>query len=217
MKLTINQKYYDLVPRPKKEEYNTLRDSIIIEGQKDPIVINSKGVVLDGHTRYEILQNLGKTPIYRKKDFPTKDEEELYVMSTNTNRRQLNDFQKAEIFYTKYLEFKKQAKFNASNSNYNVQKFPLGGSAERYGLFLGVSQKKTYQTLKLISLANENLKVKLRNGSITVNQAYNQIMNKRKSRVGEKKLPSTKKLLEFLPPEDREILRNMIQRYNYAQ
>ena len=102
--LKINEHYWDLVPRPTAEEFTCLQSSIILEGQKDPIVINKKGVVLDGHTRYEIMRDLGKKEIdVRIKDFETPEEEELYVIASNTNRRQLNAFQKIEMSFTEKI------------------------------------------------------------------------------------------------------------------
>ena len=95
--LKVLQCYLDLVPRPTKEEYTVLKESLILEGQKDPIVVNKRGIILDGHTRYEILTDIGKKDNeidIRIKDIEDADEEELYVMSSNSNRRQLNVFQK---------------------------------------------------------------------------------------------------------------------------
>ena len=212
MKLLIHDKYLELVPRPTKEEYTSLKHSIILEGQKDPIVINSKGVVLDGHTRHEILTDLGKKIEYRKKDFINSDEEELYVIASNTNRRQLNAFQKIEIYYKKYLEFKEQAKDNHANSH-NEKKYPIGGSAVRYATLIGVGSKRTFAGIKLIEHADPITLIKLRNGSITINQAYtglNKVVGRKKS---VKVYPALSRLMSFLPSGDKEILRSFVGRY----
>ena len=92
--IIFNEKYYDAVPRPTKEEFKALTYSIREKGMQEPIVVNKKGVILDGHTRYEICQNLGITPTCVTKSFENKDQEIQYVLEVNATRRQLNNFQK---------------------------------------------------------------------------------------------------------------------------
>ena len=72
--------YLDLVPRPTTEEYTVLKESLILEGQKDPIVINSKGIILDGHTRYEILTDIGK----KMSDYPLDPLHAKIVLAAST-------------------------------------------------------------------------------------------------------------------------------------
>jgi ParB-like chromosome segregation protein Spo0J len=59
IKVKVSDKYLKLVPRPTKEEFDVIKESILVHGQREPITINEKGVVLDGHTRYEILYERG--------------------------------------------------------------------------------------------------------------------------------------------------------------
>lgn len=222
--LKINEHYWDLVPRPTAEEFTCLQSSIILEGQKDPIVINKKGVVLDGHTRYEIMRDLGKKEIdVRIKDFETEEEEELYVIASNTNRRQLNAFQKIEIYYSMYEKLRDEAADNHKNSK-REKKFPLGGSAVRYAMLIGVGEKRTHAGLKLLENAPELTLTKLRNGSLTINQAYNTLM-KAKRPVGVRKYnktqtrnyPKVANLLEFLGNRDRETLLRFVKEYECEQ
>mgnify|MGYP003645101695 CR=1 FL=1 len=223
--LKINEHYLGLVPRPTTEEFTCLQSSIILEGQKDPIVINKKNVVLDGHTRYEILQSLGvKEVSVRVQNFETSEEEELYVIASNTNRRQLNAFQKIEIYYSMYEKIRKESADNHKNSHSKTKKFPTGGSAVRYAMLIGVGEKRTHAGLKLLENAPELTLTKLRNGSLTINQGYNALM-KVKRPVGVRKYnktqtrnyPSVSNMLEFLENKDRETLLRFVKEYECEQ
>ena len=220
--LKINHHYWDLVPRPTTEEFTCLQSSIILEGQKDPIVINKKNVVLDGHTRYEILQNLGVKEVnVRIQNFATPEEEELYVIASNTNRRQLNAFQKIEIYYSMYEKIRKESAYNHKNSNSKTTKFPVGGSAVRYAMLIGVGEKRTHAGLKLLENAPELTLAKLRNGSVTINQAYNALShdnrgrkyNKKYNKKEKKNYPRVEKLLGFLGDNDRDTLLRFVKEY----
>lgn len=214
----VLQCYKELVPRPSSEEYQTLKESIICEGQKDPIVINKRGIILDGHTRYQILKEMNvedKDIEYRIKEFEDADDEELYVMSSNSNRRQLTHFQKIEMYYKKYLEFKEQAEDNQKNSRYHDKKYPLGGSVYRYATFLGVGSRRVGDAIKLIENADEITLLKLRNGTETINNAYTRlcklpITTRRKYRH---LYPSMKNLIDFNNVDDNYALKIMIEKW----
>ena len=70
----IIEEYLDLVPRPTNEQRKALKESIKEEGQKEPIIVDETGKVLDGHTRFEICQELGIELKYIIRLFDNDDE-----------------------------------------------------------------------------------------------------------------------------------------------
>jgi len=105
LKIVFDEEYFDAVPRPIPEERQQLKEDIQIDGLHEDIRINPKGIVLDGHTRIEICEELGwkksnGEPIkakYTVKEFKDKEGERNYVIKTNLMRRQLNVFQKVRL------------------------------------------------------------------------------------------------------------------------
>jgi len=103
--IRFNEEYFDAVPRVIDEERKLIKEDIQINGLSESIKINAGGIVLDGHTRIELCEELGwkridEKPIiakYEVKEFPTKQEEKEYVIKTNLMRRQLNSFQKVKL------------------------------------------------------------------------------------------------------------------------
>jgi|TARA_R110000824_G_scaffold386429_1_gene581349 hypothetical protein len=106
----INDKYFKAIPRPTKDEYNALDMKIIERGQMEPITVNTNMVILDGHTRFDILTQRGKKVKYVIKHFENDKDELSYVVESNIMRRQLNSFQRIEAIYDMYKVKRKERK-----------------------------------------------------------------------------------------------------------
>lgn len=99
-KIIIIDEYRTLVFPQTDQEYQSLKQSIKENGfwESHPIVINSEGIILDGHHRYRACQELGIQPRTTIMQFRDKLYEKLFVIdSILIGRRHLNSFQKAEI------------------------------------------------------------------------------------------------------------------------
>jgi hypothetical protein len=180
-------KYESAVPRPKKEEYDSLSESIRLRGQQVPIVCNSEGVVLDGHTRFEICNDYGITPLYEIKDFATKEEEFQYVIEANLNRRQLTTWQKFEC-YTDLIDYWRDRvkKMKTQNAYANKKKSlgeavpyaqPVGSIAEKFHKSLGIKIKEMEAALYIHKrrMKHPILVERLRSGSISIYDAHKEI------------------------------------------
>ena len=91
-------------------EYETLKNSISNKGLHLPIIINQDNVILDGHNRLKICQELGIEPKYEVKDFEDPLQEKEFVIEINLKRRHLNNFQKAELEYKMEEIYKERAR-----------------------------------------------------------------------------------------------------------
>ena len=56
----INDKYFKAIPRPTEDECSALDMKLIERGQMEPIIVNKDMVILDGHTRFDLLTQRGK-------------------------------------------------------------------------------------------------------------------------------------------------------------
>lgn len=126
--IRFSEEYFDIVPRPTPEERQQLKEDIQIEGLLEDIKINADGIVLDGHTRIEICEELGwKTvndekiePQFTVRNFKTVNEEKEYVLKTNLLRRQLNSFQKVKLVFSLYQHNKKHPNNERLQNLYDV-------------------------------------------------------------------------------------------------
>ena len=88
--IRTKKEYLELVPRPSKEDYKSLKNSIKEDGLHLPITVNQNGVILDGHTRNAICKELGIKPIFEVMKFDDEFDEKRFVVTTNLSRRSLN-------------------------------------------------------------------------------------------------------------------------------
>jgi DNA modification methylase/ParB-like chromosome segregation protein Spo0J len=175
--ITVNSEFSNLVIPLSKLEYESLKNSIKEDGLHYPIVINSKGEILDGHHRYKICKEIGITPPQIKheiKYFKDSIEEKKFVIDINLRRRQLNDFQRAELAYRLEEIEKDRAKLRQSILN-NKETAPAHLSVSEIGETRDIVSKKvgisrgTYARAKtIIKYGSEETKKKLIDGKSSI-------------------------------------------------
>ena len=179
--ITVNEEYLEMVPRPTPDEYRALLESIQINGQQEPIILNSKGEILDGHTRFEILQNLGREPQYTIKSFVDSQKEIAYIVECNLIRRQLNSYQKIELSFSLYESLRKKAQRGTKGKSL------LPDSTRKvFSRQLGIGSNLAQKGLWLLKNADELTKTRLQNGTITIGNAYEKMHSSEQKRTGYK-------------------------------
>ena len=94
MIITIDPEIEALIPSLKYDEQSKLRESIKEEGCRDPLVIwKDHNILLDGHNRHAICQELGIQFKTVELEFSDKDHAKLWVLKNQLGRRNLSDFQ----------------------------------------------------------------------------------------------------------------------------
>jgi ParB-like chromosome segregation protein Spo0J len=80
-----------------KDAFASLIRSIRESGQLEPITVNNKGEVLDGHNRLRVCEKLKLEPIFEVKTFDNPSYEKLYIIDVNLQRRQLTTAQRIQL------------------------------------------------------------------------------------------------------------------------
>ena len=98
IKIIINEEYARLAPVISESEYKTIKHSIKQDGQHVPVIINQKGEILDGHTRFKACKEIGIAPrTMMREEFEDPLLEKQFIIDINRNRRHLNPFQRIEL------------------------------------------------------------------------------------------------------------------------
>ena len=84
---------YDILPPLAQHEREALRESIALEGVRDPIWVDEDGNILDGHTRFSLCP---AAPI-RVKAGLSEAEKLAFVLACNLHRRNLSPEQKNAV------------------------------------------------------------------------------------------------------------------------
>lgn len=113
--LIINPEYLALVPRPTEARKKTI-EADLLKRQicLVKIQINTKGEILDGHTRYELCKQHNIPFETETLEFPNEEAERDWVISSNLKRRQLAkaDISQLETALEELQSLKAQAEQN---------------------------------------------------------------------------------------------------------
>ena len=176
--LKINPEYEKALPKLTPAEFEALKESIKSYGLQMPLIINGEGTILDGHNRYRISEMMKFTPKLKTTTVTFEDplEEEAFVISVNLQRRNLNDFQKAEMGMA-LLEVEKklaqERKLLHAKSNEPISSDEVKGSATRIvAKKVGLSGPTFERAKKVIEEGPEGIKSVCRSGTVAINSAY---------------------------------------------
>jgi DNA modification methylase/ParB-like chromosome segregation protein Spo0J len=189
--ININPEYSKLINPLSRLEYDVLKNSISNKGLHLPIIINQDNVILDGHNRLKICQELGIKPIFEVKEFQDPLQEKEFVIEINLKRRHLNNFQIAELEYKMEEIYKERAKqrslSNLKNVKENISTAPndaieldkgkdeTGKVSEIIAKKTGLSPRTYERAKKIIEEGSEETKEKLRANKTTISKEYDKI------------------------------------------
>mgnify|MGYP000777586649 FL=1 len=206
--LTVDPEFRDLIPPLNEEELKLLEESLVADGCESPLIVWN-GVIVDGHNRYAICRKHDIPFSIQEKNFDTREEVMLWMLRNQLGRRNLNNYQRSE------LALKFEPLFaHASEKRMLAGKLvdPPQNSAEGSGetrkqiaKMAGVSHDTIKKVKRLHEHADEETKSRLRRGEMTVNKAYNELMQK--EHEGETKIcdrcRKEKSITAFAVPSNR--------------
>ena len=96
-KRILKRPYAELLPLLSTEEFEALKADLLANGQREAVVIDHEGNVLDGHNRYEILGAKTRTQVLNGCANMSPAERKAYALRVNLNRRQLSPTQKQAL------------------------------------------------------------------------------------------------------------------------
>ncbi|MGA9169475.1 MAG: DNA modification methylase, partial [Nitrososphaeraceae archaeon] len=172
-----------------------------------PIILNQHGIILDGHHRYRACHELGIEPRTMEREFEDSLLEKQFVIEVNLKRRQLNEFQIAELGY-KLEEVEgekaKKRRIDLAGTRKNNKDNDCGDNTNTLYSFeykvakedrttvatgrvqkiiadkIGLSPTTYYRAKKIIEESPELIKDKVRSGKVTINKAYSQLQKEQK-------------------------------------
>jgi DNA modification methylase len=193
--IKINPEYEKLVHSQSKSEFERLKNSIKETGLHLPIIINQDSVILDGHQRYRACSELGLDPTVQIKEFSDPISEKEFVIVINLTRRQLKPFQISELgFKLEEIEREKarirQLKPLKNVSDVSISLAPFGANEEEeekkgkvskiIANKIGQSTRTYERNRKIINEGSDEQIKGLRNGRISTNKVYNEILKAQK-------------------------------------
>jgi ParB-like chromosome segregation protein Spo0J len=177
-KIQIRKEYENLLPPMSNEAFESLVSSIGDSGQQEPITINEKWELLDGHNRLRACKKLKLEPIFRIKKFDNPLHERLFVVDVNLQRRQLTVAQRIELSLKKKPILEELAKLKQAQAGKGVQICtPLGRINEIIAKDSGVSSRQVSEMETILEKGSEGEKRRVLNGKTRIDKAYKRIKN----------------------------------------
>ena len=112
--LTIDREFRDLIRPLMKDEYRYLESTLISEGCQEPITV-WKGIIVDGHNRYEICTRLGIPFDTRERHFDNGKKPSFGYAPDSWGRRNISDETRRYLIGKRY----EAEKVIAAKRNYN--------------------------------------------------------------------------------------------------
>lgn len=94
--LDIDREFAAMCPALTPEEFKLLEEGIIADGCRDPIVL-WRGLILDGHNRYEICTKHKLTFKTKTLNLPDREAAVKWIARNQLGRRNLNESQRAML------------------------------------------------------------------------------------------------------------------------
>lgn len=128
LELIIDKEFQILIPPLAPEEYQKLKENIIADGCREPLVIWGK-IIVDGHNRYKICTESNVPYKTINKEFRDRSDVIEWMLRNQLGRRNLTDFSRNEIAL-KYQEViaKKMRERQSLNGKNQVSNFKYIGS-----------------------------------------------------------------------------------------
>jgi N6-adenosine-specific RNA methylase IME4 len=186
-KINIKKEFKDLIPELSPEEFKQLESNCIKDGIREPIIIWS-GFIIDGHNRYEIAQKNGLEFKIINKDFQNENEVKEWMILNQFGRRNLSNYQRSVLALQLEDVFRDKAKENLKVSGENFGKGcqisdkPIEkiDTKKELAKVANVSHDTIAKVKKIEAVATPEIKDKLKNGEISINQVYQEIKKEEK-------------------------------------
>lgn len=192
MQVLIDAEIRSIIPPIAAEEYKALEESIVDEGCRDALVIwKEKSCILDGHNRYDICTKHNIPYRTFKKPFADQDEAIIWVIDNQFARRNINNYQRSVLALKREDVIAKKAKERQKEAgelyHKGSPKVPQKSAEvsietrEELAKLAKVSHDTISKVKKIEEKAPEELKEKLREGVVSINEGYKQVKDKDKA------------------------------------
>ena len=130
--IKVDPEIESLIPPLKPEEQAKLLESIKMEGCRDPLVVWAEhNILLDGHNRFAICQELSIPFRVTMLSFPDKDHAMLWILRNQLGRRNLSDFQ-FKLMVGREYELEKKVTWGGDRKSdaFKVNQFRQNGGVD---------------------------------------------------------------------------------------
>lgn len=197
MSIRIDPEFKEMIPALSPEEFKQLEENCVRDGIRDALVCwhvpNGDDILIDGHNRWQIAAMHGGIPFQIKRmEFPDRDAVIAWIADNQLGRRNLHVLDREALMAKKREAIARRAKANQIRkpSDSVMETFPeQKGQTTRdiIGKELGVSGRQVDKLHAINEKATPETKQLVREGKLSINQAFNSVHPKRPDPVKQAK------------------------------
>ena len=176
MNLIIDPEFKNLLVPLLAEERSELEASLIESGCLDSLKVWD-GILVDGHNRYSICSEFEISFQTREMAFATRDEAKIWILENQLARRNLNNFQRAEIALQLKGVFAGQAKEKQKEAGGAVRQKSdkaVIDTKKELAKSAGVSHDTIHKVEVVLDKGTPEIQEAVRTGDISINNAYHE-------------------------------------------
>jgi len=190
VKIQIDNDFASLIPALSEDEYRGLETSILAEGCRDALVCWGD-ILVDGHNRYKICREHGINFRTVQKEFVSRDEALLWIIDNQLSRRNLSAYERTRLALQKepiIAAMAKEKQIEAGGAVCQKSDKAVIDTKKEIAKIAGVSHDTVAKVKKIEAKATPEIKEQLRNGDMSINQAYKQINREVKKQAVQQKI-----------------------------
>lgn len=194
MSIIIDKEFQALIPPLSAEEFEQLEKNCIKDGIRDALVVwpqeDGNDILIDGHNRWNISVKHSGIPFQIKRmEFLDRDAVIAWIADNQLGRRNLHVLDREALMAKKREALSKSAKRRMSDGGKGKEILPDHKAQTRdiIGKELGVSGRQVDKLHAINEKATPQTKQLVREGKLSINQAYNSVRPKRPDPVKQAK------------------------------
>lgn len=206
MQIIIDEEFKKLIPPLTPDEFAGLKQSILTEGCRDPLVLWGD-ILIDGHNRYDICSKRDIPFQTVQREFDSREKAIEWIILNQFGRRNLPAYERARLALRLKPVIAEKAKEKEVERKTTFQKseksnLPEVNTAKELAKVAGVShdtiakvetieksiERAKSQSKSVAGLEPEKLQQKLMTGEISINQAFQTVKRERKKEEVQKRI-----------------------------
>lgn len=195
--IKIDKEFESLIPPLSPEEFKQLEENILRDGIREPLVMwrvpNGDDFLIDGHNRWKIAAKHGGIPFdVKRMTFDTRDDVIQWIIQNQFGRRNLSAYDRSLLALKLKPLLARQAKKKEAERKTTYQKsekspMPTINTTKEVAKVAGVSHDTIHKVEVIEEKATPQTKQLIRDGKLSINQAYNSVHPKQPDLVKQAK------------------------------
>lgn len=194
MSIKIDKEFESLIPPLSDDEFKQLEENCLRDGIRDPLILwalpNGDNILVDGHNRWKIAAQHGGMSFTTKcMEFDDRDEVIAWICNNQLGRRNISMFDRVTLEDRKKTAIAKRAnkggrptKEKPPKKSWEVNDRKTHRENEtdyKIAKAAGTSEDTVRKVRRINEAAPEGVKKAVREGKLSINQAFNSTFPKR--------------------------------------